>query len=102
MRQLMSKEVLYEPLKELNDKASFIPMLIVAPSIPLFLWCILPPQFPGYMQEHEATLSTEDKTRYQNQLEKVTQIVAVFEDPSYTDGDQEKGAKVVALMNEVG
>lgn len=54
------------------------------------------------MQEHDSTLSAEDKTRYQNQLEKVTQIVAVFEDPSYTDGDQEKGAKVVALMNEVG
>lgn len=37
MRQLMSKEVLYEPLKELNDKASFIPMLNVAPSISVVL-----------------------------------------------------------------
>lgn len=54
------------------------------------------------MREHDSTLSAEDKTRYRNQLEKVTQIVAVFEHPSYTDGDQEKGAKVVALMNEVG
>lgn len=37
MRQLMSKEVLYEPLKELSDKVSFILILNVAPSISIVL-----------------------------------------------------------------
>lgn len=65
------------------------------------LYMSLALQFPGYIKEHETTLSVEDKTRYQNQLQKVTEIVAIFEDPSYADDDYEKNAKVVNLMNEV-
>ncbi|KAI0746308.1 Pex19 protein family-domain-containing protein [Daedaleopsis nitida] len=77
MSQLMSKDVLYEPLKELNDK------------------------FPSYLKDNASTLSTEDKTRYDAQYKVVQQIVAAFEDPSYTDDDPQKGLKIVELMQEM-
>lgn len=77
MQQLMSKEILYEPLKELHDK------------------------FPTYLAENDASLSGEDKGRYQNQLECVTEIITIFDDPSYDDSDQEKGARIVTLMNKM-
>ncbi|RPD56534.1 Pex19-domain-containing protein [Lentinus tigrinus ALCF2SS1-7] len=77
MSQLMSKDVLYEPLKELHDK------------------------FPSYMKDNDATLSAEDKTRYVSQAKVVAQIVATFEDPSYADDDPQKGMKVVELMQEM-
>ncbi|KAI0367286.1 Pex19-domain-containing protein [Pilatotrama ljubarskyi] len=77
MSQLMSKEVLYEPLKELHDK------------------------FPSYLQDNASKLSAEDKTRFEAQSKVVAQIVATFEDPSYTDDDPQKGLKVVELMQEM-
>ncbi|EJD08510.1 Pex19-domain-containing protein [Fomitiporia mediterranea MF3/22] len=77
MQQLMSKEVLYEPLKELHDK------------------------FPGYLSENDEKLSTEDKERFRNQMTRVSAIMQIFEDPSYKEDDQEKGAQIVSLMNEM-
>ncbi|KAI8973111.1 Pex19 protein family-domain-containing protein [Trametes punicea] len=77
MSQLMSKEVLYEPLKELHDK------------------------FPSYLEENASKLSEEDKKRYSSQSAVVAQIVATFEDPSYTDDDPQKGLKIVELMQEM-
>ncbi|KAI0635373.1 Pex19 protein [Trametes polyzona] len=77
MSQLMSKEVLYEPLKELHDK------------------------FPSYLQEHAPTLSVEDKKRYESQSKVVAQIVTIFEDPTYSEDDPQKGLKVVELMQEM-
>ena len=95
MSQLMSKEVLYEPLKELHDK--------VRTSQPCSLSYVhsSPPQFPSYLKDNDATLSAEDKTRYASQSKVVAQIVATFEDPSYTDDDAQKGLKIVELMQEV-
>lgn len=58
-------------------------------------------QFPGYLKDHASTLSAEDKTRYEAQTKIVAQIVATFEDPSFTDDDPQKGLKVVELMQEV-
>ncbi|EIN05462.1 Pex19 protein, partial [Punctularia strigosozonata HHB-11173 SS5] len=77
MTQLMSKDVLYEPLKELHDK------------------------FPDYLAENSAKLSTADKDRYERQYSCVQQIVEVFEDPSYSDEDAQKGTRIVTLMNEM-
>ncbi|KAI1792262.1 Pex19-domain-containing protein [Ganoderma leucocontextum] len=77
MSQLMSKDVLYEPLKELHDK------------------------FPGYLKDHASTLSAEDKTRYEAQSKIVAQIVATFEDSSFSDDDPQKSLKVVELMQEM-
>ncbi|KAJ2968846.1 hypothetical protein NUW54_g13102 [Trametes sanguinea] len=77
MSQLMSKEVLYEPLKELHDK------------------------FPSYLEDNASKLSGEDKKRYVAQSKIVAEIVATFEDPSYSDEDPQKGLKVVELMQEM-
>ncbi|KAI5119551.1 hypothetical protein M0805_008537 [Coniferiporia weirii] len=77
MQQLMSKGVLYEPLKELHEK------------------------FPSYLADNDKTLSASDKVRFENQMTRVSQIVAIFEGPSYEEGDKDKGARIVSLMNEM-
>ena len=77
MTQLMSKEVLYEPIKELHEK------------------------FPGYMKENAPKLKPEDKERYIKQQKVVAEIIGIFEDPTYAPEDQEKGVKIVTLMNTV-
>ncbi|KIK62347.1 hypothetical protein GYMLUDRAFT_41763 [Collybiopsis luxurians FD-317 M1] len=77
MGQLMGKEVLYEPLKELNDK------------------------FPTYLANPPSDLSPTDKTRYEKQYEYVGKIMKIFEDPGYDENDQETGAKVAELMGEM-
>jgi len=77
MSQLMSKEVLYEPLKEMHEK------------------------FPGYLVENESKLSQQDKDRYTKQQKTVSKIVAIFEEKDYSDENPEIGLKVMSLMNEM-
>jgi peroxin-19 len=77
MTQLMSKDVLYEPLKELHEK------------------------FPLYLKDNAAKLEPKDKERYEAQQKIVAEIITIFEDPTYTPEDQEKGVKIVTLMNTV-
>lgn len=77
MTQLMSKDLLYEPLKELRNK------------------------FPGYLAKHATTLSSEQKTRYEAQQKLVVELIAAFDDPAYDPENQEMGIKIVTLMNAV-
>ncbi|EMD32382.1 hypothetical protein CERSUDRAFT_118745 [Gelatoporia subvermispora B] len=77
MGHLMSKDVLYEPLKELHDK------------------------FPSYLEEHGSKLGADDKRRYESQYSTVSKIIAVFDDPSYSDDDPLKGVHIVELMNQM-
>ncbi|KDR85803.1 hypothetical protein GALMADRAFT_234894 [Galerina marginata CBS 339.88] len=77
MGQLMSKEVLYEPLKELADG------------------------FPPYLEKPPAPISAEDRTRYDSQLVCVRKILAVFEKPGYSDTDVEDNKQIVDLMSEM-
>jgi len=77
MGQLMGKEVLYEPLKELNDK------------------------FPSYLASNTSSLSASDLARYQAQHECASKIIAVFEDPEYKDDDIKMRAEVVELMGKM-
>ncbi|KAL6298517.1 Pex19 protein family-domain-containing protein [Sparassis latifolia] len=77
MTELMSKDILYDPLKELHDK------------------------FPGYLAENASKISAEDKKRYDSQHAVVTKILAVFDDPTYSDQDVQKGVRIVELMNEM-
>ncbi|KZV62246.1 Pex19 protein [Peniophora sp. CONT] len=77
MGQLMSKDVLYDPLKELHEK------------------------FPAYMKENDSKLSKTDKERYQAQIASITKIMTVFDDPTYKDEDPEKSAEIVSLMSEM-
>jgi hypothetical protein len=93
MGQLMTKTVLYEPLKELDDKAGLL--------FPCSLQSLRATQFPDYMKEHDKTLSAEDKKRYAAQQACVKKILVVFEAPGYSDDDTAAATKVVGLMNDV-
>ncbi|KAF8992823.1 Pex19 protein family-domain-containing protein [Cyathus striatus] len=77
MGQLMNKEVLYEPLKELADS------------------------FPPYLASPPAPLTPEDKTRYEKQLVCVRKIVALFDEPGYDDNNEKNKKGIVELMSEM-
>ncbi|KAI0051537.1 Pex19 protein [Auriscalpium vulgare] len=77
MGQLMSKDVLYEPLKELNEK------------------------FPEYLATNATKLPADDLARYKAQQASVSKIIVLFDDPSYSDSDATKGAEIVNLMSEM-
>ncbi|KAI0339238.1 Pex19-domain-containing protein [Trametopsis cervina] len=77
MAQLMGKDVLYEPLKELHEK------------------------FPKYLEDNAETLSAEDKKRYNSQQRLVVEILAVFDSPSYSPDNEEQGIKIVTMMNKM-
>ncbi|GAA5865345.1 hypothetical protein JCM3774_004945 [Rhodotorula dairenensis] len=93
MKQLMSREMLYEPLKELADK------------------------YPAYLSAHSTSLATADRERYEKQRVIVCEIVAAFEEPGAdvdpaaklsADEEQKRVARtervvdLVAKMNECG
>lgn len=77
MSQLLSKDLLYEPLKELDEK------------------------FPGYFKENESKLSKEDLEKYKRQQTLISQTVKVLESPDYSDSNPEKAGEVMKLMTEM-
>ncbi|KAI9568668.1 Pex19 protein [Boletus coccyginus] len=77
MGQLMSKDVLYEPLKELHDK------------------------FPEYLTKNASTISPQDKARYEAQISCIKRLIDAFEEPTYRDEDEKAREKIVALMTEL-
>ncbi|OAX36256.1 Pex19-domain-containing protein [Rhizopogon vinicolor AM-OR11-026] len=77
MGQLMGKDVLYEPLKELSDK------------------------FPDYLKTNATTISSDDKQRYDAQIICMKELLDIFESKSYTDDDDKTRTKIVELMGEL-
>ncbi|KAI3482111.1 hypothetical protein L1887_55242 [Cichorium endivia] len=78
MDELMSREILYEPLKELRDK------------------------YPAYLAGADSRdISADDRKRYEQQLAYITQIVAVFDDPQYDAKDAQMAGRVQELMNQM-
>lgn len=77
MQSLMSKEILYEPMKDLGEK------------------------YPEYIEQHKATLKPDELKRYQDQSALVGRIVAIFQTPGYSDEDPVRSAEVLTLMNEM-
>lgn len=77
MGQLLSKEVLYDPLKELGDG------------------------FPGYLSNPPKPLSDEDRTRYEKQHACVKRILIVFEKADYSDTHVQYSKEIVDLMSEM-
>ncbi|KAG8783690.1 Peroxisome chaperone and import receptor [Serendipita sp. 401] len=77
MGQLMSKDILYEPLKELNEK------------------------FPEYLENNRGMIATEDQVRYDKQKSIVSDVVAIFEVPDYSDTNPVTTAEIVRLMSEM-
>lgn len=77
MEELGSKEVLYEPMKEIHD------------------------QFPKWLDAHAADLPADELTRYKQQQRVVAQIVAKYEDVSYSDNDPVARRVITKLMEEM-
>ncbi|KAF8622322.1 hypothetical protein AX15_007131 [Amanita polypyramis BW_CC] len=77
MGQLVSKDVLYEPLKELSDK------------------------FPGYLASPPSPLTPEDKQRYEKQHAVVKKVLAIFDAPDYSDENSESHKVIVELLSEI-
>ncbi|KAJ7073284.1 Pex19 protein family-domain-containing protein [Mycena belliarum] len=77
MGELMSKDVLQEPLTELADK------------------------FPPYLASPPAPLEASDRLRYEEQLKRVRAILALFDAPTFDDADPPTREKIVALMAEM-
>ncbi|KFY05114.1 hypothetical protein O988_00245 [Pseudogymnoascus sp. VKM F-3808] len=74
MEQLTNKDILYEPMKELNDK------------------------YPAWMEKNKATVSKEDLKRFEEQQKVVAEIVTKFEEPSYTDSSPKHREYIVERM----
>ncbi|CAK7201681.1 Peroxisome chaperone and import receptor [Sporothrix eucalyptigena] len=77
MEELTNKEILYEPMKELNDK------------------------FPAWMEANRSKTSAEDLKRYEEQQVIVREIVTRFELPSYTDTNPEHREYIVDRMQKM-
>lgn len=77
MEQLTTKDILYEPMKELQTS------------------------FPGWMEQNKEKVSADDMKTHREQLRLVNEIVGKFEEPGYTDGDVEKKKFIVDRMQEV-
>ncbi|KAI1140212.1 Pex19-domain-containing protein [Hypoxylon sp. FL0543] len=77
MEQLTNKEILYEPMKELNDK------------------------FPGWMEKNKDTLGKDDLKRYQTQQVLVAEMVAKFEESTYADSNAADREYIVDRMQKM-
>ncbi|RLV92358.1 Peroxisomal biogenesis factor [Spathaspora sp. JA1] len=77
LEQLSSKEVLYEPIKDLNTK------------------------FPDYLKENKDTLDETKLTTYNKQYEITSQILAIFEADDYTDDNKVKRDQVNVLLESL-
>ncbi len=78
MEQLTSKDILYEPMKELYDK------------------------YPAWIRDNEGRQRAEDMTRYREQYDTVKKIVEKFEEPGYKDEDDSCRTYIVEQMQKVG
>ena len=78
MEQLTNKEILYEPMKELDDK------------------------FPEWMQKNEGKVAKVDMKRYKEQQIYVQEIVGRFEEKTYKDENAADREYIVERMQKVG
>ncbi|KAI1112330.1 Pex19 protein family-domain-containing protein [Nemania sp. NC0429] len=77
MEQLTNKEILYEPMKELNDK------------------------FPGWMEKNKDTIAKDDLKRYQEQQVLVSEMVTKFEESTYSDSNAADREYIVDRMQKM-
>lgn len=108
MGQLMSKDLLYEPMADLKARVcaflsssssstrgfSNADNSSLSLSLSLF-------KYPEYLQQHGPTLPSEERERYEKQNTLVNQIVAVFDRPNYSDDDAAQKEEVVSLMTRM-
>ncbi|KAI2624060.1 Pex19 protein family-domain-containing protein [Xylaria nigripes] len=77
MEQLTNKEILYEPMRELNEK------------------------FPAWMDKNRDTLAKDDLKRYQEQQVLVAEMVAKFEESTYSDSNVADREYIVDRMQKM-
>ena len=77
MEQLTNKEILYEPMKELDEK------------------------FPDWLLKNKGKTTKEDLKRYEEQQALVKEIVAKFEEKTYSDSKKEDREYIVERMQKV-
>ncbi|KAK6463440.1 Pex19 protein family-domain-containing protein [Scheffersomyces coipomensis] len=77
LEQLSSKEVLYEPIKDLNTK------------------------FPDYLKENKDKISESQYTNYSKQYDITNQILAVFDNSTFDDENKEQRDKVNTLLESL-
>lgn len=77
MEQLTNRDILYEPMKELDDK------------------------FPKWMDENKEKVAKDDLTRYEEQQSLVREIVARFEKKGYSDGNAQDREYIVERMQKM-
>ncbi len=77
MEQLTNKEILYEPMKELNDK------------------------FPGWLEKNRDQTPVDDLKRYEEQQVLVKEIVAKFDEPTFSDSNAKDREYIVDRMQKV-
>ncbi|KAL8938029.1 MAG: hypothetical protein Q9216_004117 [Gyalolechia sp. 2 TL-2023] len=75
MEQLTNKDILYDPMKELNEK------------------------FPQWISKNKTAVETEDLNRYGKQQRLVAQIVEKFEERTYSDSNAEDREYIVERMH---
>lgn len=77
MEQLTNKDILYEPMKELNDK------------------------FPAWMSKNKERTKADDLQRYEEQQRLVREIVERFESKGYSDDNVADREFIVEKMQKV-
>lgn len=77
LEQLSLKEVLYEPIKDLNTK------------------------FPDFLKDSKEKLSADDYDRYSKQYDITKDILAVFEGPGYDNDNVQHREKVNGLLESL-
>ncbi|KAF9168128.1 Peroxisome chaperone and import receptor [Actinomortierella ambigua] len=74
MEQLMSKDILYEPMQDLAQK------------------------YPKWLEDNKSKISEEEYTRYEKQYQYVKEIVEFFERPDFDDKSETQAKSVIELM----
>ncbi|PFH61825.1 hypothetical protein XA68_16159 [Ophiocordyceps unilateralis] len=77
MEQLTNKDILYDPMKELDQK------------------------FPGWFEKNRESTPAEDLKRYEEQQGIVREIVAKFEESSYSDSNPSDREYIVDRMQKM-
>ncbi|KAG0032712.1 Peroxisome chaperone and import receptor [Podila clonocystis] len=77
MEQLMSKDILYEPMLDLQQK------------------------YPQWLQDNKSKISESEFARYEKQYGYVKEIVAFFDKPEFDDKSDTQAKSVIELMQNM-
>lgn len=77
LENILSKEVLYPPMKEITDK------------------------YPDWLADNRNSLPAEEFERYNKQFEVMKQLVQMYEEENETDSDEVKGQRFEKIMQHM-